>query len=246
MKRHQFFSRDEIIIGNNLGKLTIVSTDYKVLRSGQRKGSVVAKCSCGNIVETLVDNILTSPNPMCKKCITLNKRCCKIGDRFDKLVIIDFVSSDGACKTLAFCKCDCGNEKTIRPDMLKKNKSNDCGCVLSPQWQGYGGLSLTYYSNVRRNASIRKIDISVSIEYLWSLFEKQNGLCALTGIPITLGRRFTKDLQSASLDRIDNNKGYVNGNVWWVHKDINSLKTDFSLQRFLELCSLVSEFNSNK
>ena len=69
MKRHQFFSRDHIIVGNNVGELSVLSTDYKVLHSGQRKASVVAKCSCGNIVETLVDNIVVSPHPMCKECL---------------------------------------------------------------------------------------------------------------------------------------------------------------------------------
>lgn len=28
-------------------------------------------------------------------------------------------------------------------------------------------------------------------------------------------------------------------NVWWVHKDINKMKLDFSLQDFINLCNLV-------
>src|ERR1700679_3786526 len=104
MKRPQFFSREGIIPGANCGELSIISMTSKVLLSGQRKASIVAQCSCGTTVETLVDNILVSPHPMCKNCLTLGKRSCKIGDRFDKLVVIGFSQSkDRSCNTLAVC-----------------------------------------------------------------------------------------------------------------------------------------------
>lgn len=78
---------------------------------------------------------------------------------------------------------------------------------------------------------------------MWELFEKQNGKCALSNVDIFLSKRYPRVLQTASLDRIDNTKGYIKNNLQWVHKDINTLKTDFSMERFLELCNLVSEFN---
>jgi hypothetical protein len=46
---------------------------------------------------------------------------------------------------------------------------------------------------------------------------------------------------TASLDRIDNSKGYIVGNVWWVHKDINTMKMDFPLEQFRSYCKRVSE-----
>ena len=45
---------------------------------------------------------------------------------------------------------------------------------------------------------------------------------------------------SASLDRIDNTKGYVAGNVQWLHKDINWMKGRFTQPRFLALCRAVA------
>ena len=44
---------------------------------------------------------------------------------------------------------------------------------------------------------------------------------------------------TASLDRIDSSKGYTKSNIQWVHKDINKMKSDFSMLRFLELCYAV-------
>lgn len=71
--------------------------------------------------------------------------------------------------------------------------------------------------------------------------DKQKSLCALTGLPIHIGN--TKHKTTASLDRIDSNKGYIVGNVQWLHKDINRLKTNFDITRFIELCHLISKHN---
>jgi hypothetical protein len=48
---------------------------------------------------------------------------------------------------------------------------------------------------------------------------------------------------TASLDRIDSSKGYVEGNVQWVHKRINIMKNDLSDSEFIEWCRVVSKNN---
>lgn len=40
---------------------------------------------------------------------------------------------------------------------------------------------------------------------------------------------------TASLDRIDGARGYVEGNVWWVHKDVNVMKMDLEVDYFVDL-----------
>ena len=49
----------------------------------------------------------------------------KIGDRFEKLTVIDF---DGK---YAICECECGNTKKIRKTSLtlKKYPTKSCGCI---------------------------------------------------------------------------------------------------------------------
>ena len=38
---------------------------------------------------------------------------------------------------------------------------------------------------------------------------------------------------TASLDRIDSSKGYIKGNVQWVHKNINYMKQEMTNEEFL-------------
>lgn len=75
---------------------------------------------------------------------------------------------------------------------------------------------------------------------MWRLFLKQERKCALTDLLLTFEKQ-KRGEKTASLDRIDSSKGYVNGNVQWVHKDINWMKNRFSQERFIEMCKLVAK-----
>ena len=49
---------------------------------------------------------------------------------------------------------------------------------------------------------------------------------------------------TASLDRIDSTKGYIDGNIQWVHKRINTMKMDMSQKDFIDFCKQVAQTNS--
>jgi len=50
------------------------------------------------------------------------------GQRFTNLVAIQRKGSDSRRRALWLCVCDCGNEKIIRADHLKRGEQKDCGC----------------------------------------------------------------------------------------------------------------------
>jgi hypothetical protein len=46
---------------------------------------------------------------------------------------------------------------------------------------------------------------------------------------------------------IDSSKGYIEGNIQWVHKDINNMKWDFTQEEFINYCKLVANnFKNNE
>lgn len=55
-----------------------------------------------------------------------------------------------------------------------------------------------------------------------------------------LAPSFYPNETSASLDRIDSNQGYIEGNVRWVLKDINMIKGAYDNEYFVRLCNLVA------
>lgn len=70
---------------------------------------------------------------------------------------------------------------------------------------------------------------------------KQDKKCALSGILLKFGRSENVYETTASLDRIDNKKGYTENNVQWVFKDINVMKNIHDQEYFLLLCSKIAK-----
>lgn len=100
-------------------------------------------------------------------------------------------------------------------------------------WKGYCGVSGARLSEIRLRAKKKNIKFNLTTKFLWQLYDKkQQRKCAITGEIIDLDK-------DGSLDRIDSKKGYTKDNVWWVKKDINKMKLDFTLPRFIELCEMV-------
>lgn len=136
-------------------------------------------------------------------------------------------------------ECDCGNRYLSCTGSLRSGNCKSCGCIQADfakniNWAGYKDIPKTYFNDITNKAKKRNIIIDIDIEYIWSVFIQQDRKCALSGIDLF----FTKGKLrgNASLDRIDNNNGYIKNNVQWLHKDINRMKSNFNQDYFLTLC----------
>ena len=120
-----------------------------------------------------------------------------------------------------------------------------------------GDLSQGFYSRIKNCAVYRNHDFKVSKKYLWDIFVFQDKKCALSGIdihmdPLHRSKTPTKSTYTdyrrttASLDRIDSSKGYLKGNVQWVHKLVNVMKSNMCDDDFIYLCRKVNDFNRHK
>lgn len=142
------------------------------------------------------------------------------------------------------CECSCGNKGVISGQSLRNGSSTSCGCNKKKKlFKGYEDLSGFYWYRVKSGAEKRGLDFSITMEYAWDLFIKQDKKCNLTGLPITLTKDILKSYKyhTASIDRIDSSKGYIEGNVQWIHSDVNIMKNSFSEKHFINLCFLVSK-----
>jgi hypothetical protein len=105
-----------------------------------------------------------------------------------------------------------------------------------------GDLSSTKFRGIKAKAKHRGQEFRITIDYAWKLFLAQEKKCNLTDLPLTLSpSSMSKGASTASLDRIDSSRGYVKGNVQWVHVDINFMKHSLSLKDFVRLCRLVAD-----
>ncbi len=114
---------------------------------------------------------------------------------------------------------------------------------------GVGEITKTVLCRIRGPAGSRNIKFDVTAEYLWNLFLRQKKRCSLSGVPLEFAPLATKEgkrQQTASLDRKDSSKGYVVGNVQWVHKDLNTMKMDLKNKEFIEWCRKIVTFQDEK
>lgn len=88
-------------------------------------------------------------------------------------------------------------------------------------------LSVTILKDSAKRAKNNGWDYNIDREYLVDLWNSQNGRCAVSGIKMQTesGNRISKNPYRASLDRIDNRKGYIKGNVRFTTHWVNNAKS---------------------
>lgn len=137
------------------------------------------------------------------------------------------------------CRCDCGSVKSVSGQHLRRG--NSTGCRSCIKWGPRDGIPIPsrQWSHIKASATKRRIDFKVTRELVYDVFERQGARCALTGLPLCFDSPQKRSDGTASLDRIDSSKGYIPGNIQWVHKDINLMKGSLSQDQLLRYCSLI-------
>lgn len=223
-----------INIGDKYGDYLVISSVFK---NDKNQNCVTCKCECG--YEHTFLTIKLSRLTRCVHCSHNMQKKHKIGDRYYSLILIK------RDKDIFTVKCDCGIEQDILRTTWRRAKS--CGCLLNKtgknhfNFKGYKNIPSTYFSTLKNRAKKRNLDFDITIEYINDILEKQNFMCVLSKLDISFESYLNET--TASLDRIDSSKGYIKGNVQWVHKRINTMKMDMSDNEFIELCKLISKNN---
>ena len=102
-----------------------------------------------------------------------------------------------------------------------------------------GPVRLSWFGKFRINAELRGIPFEIEAEDVANWYELQGGVCALSGVSI--GWCEVGGIHTASIDRIDSERGYTRDNCQLVHKDINMMKQSFSQERFVQMCRSVAD-----
>lgn len=165
---------------------------------------------------------------------------------------LTYVCDEYVRKEHVYCryKCECGNEIVARKNNVTFGTTTSCGCTRkrgnSKLWKGVGEISKTFWYRMVQGAKKRHLELSITMADAWSIFLKQNRKCAITGELLYFAEAGNNEVGgTASLDRIDSTKGYITGNVQWVHKEVNVMKWDLPMPTFLKWCKKVVDNNSS-
>jgi hypothetical protein len=97
------------------------------------------------------------------------------------------------------------------------------------------------FARWKSNAKSRNYPFEMSIEKLQEILEKQDYKCAYTNINLLCPKTYSekKEMTSSpyllSLDRIDNDLGYIDGNVHFVCVCMNKAKGAYTHEEFIDI-----------
>lgn len=221
------------------GLLTPIAKHFRTFMgaSPQKRTMVVCVCDCGNYFCCRVENLKSGDSKSCgcqRNVKTIQRNISNTVKIPKKELQNLYIDKNLTRKEIADIYDCCGGTigNLLRKYKIKKPKQ---GKFLKC-WRGVGQLSMSYWSRVNIGAETRDLEVKITIEDAWNLFQSQNGVCNLSGVKISLD---LKD-HTASLDRIDSSLGYVEGNIQWIHRDVNLMKNKLNQDYFLELCNKIS------
>lgn len=227
-------------IGDKFGELTIIENKRTRLKNSYY---YKVRCKCGKEYYAQCSSLKSGRTTMCKECSNINRRLViNTGYKFGTWTVMSKGQYFGA-QIKYLVQCDCGNTRYMpASQIMNPNKYQTCrrcssGKILS-------NFRESFIHNLKKNALYRKKHFGedVTPEYLYSLLEKQDFKCALTGdtlLPEDNSLDHERKDLPLSLDRIDSSKGYIKGNLQWVTKRVNLMKGEMTMAELLETCSKI-------
>lgn len=233
-------------IGDLFGNYTIISDPYYDIVKDKKVKKIKVRCKCGH--ERDIHFTRLKQLNGCKLCFGAKNHKFKSGEIIDNFTIVKYVFIPELHKSKIKIRCKCGKECLIKPSNLNNKVCTKCNprkfSIENHSYLGTKNIPKTYFTSVKSSAKSKNRDFSIDIEYLEEIFVKQNKKCIYSGLSISLNGKGRES--TASLDRIDSSKGYIKGNVQWVHKTINKMKLDLTEKEFLFFINQIYNYRENK
>ena len=147
---------------------------------------------------------------------------------------------------------NCNERKAITRYELKKQRwrAREClDCRSAGKRKRLSNSPHLYISNLYTQLAYRRRethDYEITREYLYGLYETQKGICAYSGVAMTNIKDGTGyHLSNISIDRIDNTKGYLEGNIALVCLACNMMKYTLDLKDMKNWCKMITQHNED-
>jgi hypothetical protein len=180
-----------------------------------------------------------------------------IGMKFGRLTVVSFHHEEyKQCKRQKYtvrhwlCRCECGNEKVFSgPRLTKEKRTFSCGCLLREYKKTYESRSRLFKEGTPFRVVLKEYKRGARERgFSWNLSDEQfkeitSLPCHYTGaLPSTkkIGKSGEQFVYNG-IDRVDSSLGYASENCVPCCTEINLMKRNLPLARFIELCKKVAE-----
>ena len=99
--------------------------------------------------------------------------------------------------------------------------------------------------NHSKSKSYRGITLEIDYKFLYELYQRQEGKCAISGLPMTYNVGAGRNHYNISIDRIDSTKGYTKDNVQLVCAQVNMMKAEMTMEELYIFCENIVDNKRN-
>jgi hypothetical protein len=241
--------------GKRFGRWVVIKREKK--SSEYRKVYWLCKCDCGNEKVVSSDALRYGDSISCgcyKKEMSIKRRGNKedlTGKRFGRLIVIR-KSEPGEYKNKKelfwLCKCNCGNEKFIRDNDLKRGYTSSCGCYnreknMLDNCQGAKNRILQGY---KARAKRKELEFSLNKDRFFEMIEKDCAYCGSKPSNFQRGNGMAGDFLYNGIDRKNPSLGYIENNVATCCWTCNQAKNNLTEDEFLKQTERIYNYRIKK
>lgn len=235
--------------GTRIGGWTLVR---EVPRENPRVRQYLCRCGCGTEKVFAAVYLRTGRPSVCEACQGAKVEAAQLakmtGLKRGDYTVIAYKGKNAWGTRLWLCRCKCGAERVYPTGQILSQGTQRTQCErcysgemeLSHRVHDY--IPERFWKRLLDSARRRGIECTLTQEEAFAQLVAQGRTCALSGRPLyftTLRTRYHR-YTTASLDRIDPNKGYSKENIQWVHKVVNMMKGSLEQSELIEWCSAVT------
>ena len=158
-------------------------------------------------------------------------------------VIQPKIHLDDRGRAFVRCRCSCEAEEMVSCHHLISGRSTRCKTCnynlrefnKNPHWRGIGETPASIITKASSSAAASNKPFYIDTNYANTLYEDSNKTCMFTGMSIS------HQDDTARLIELDKERGYVEGNVAWVHKSMEPLLRSTSPNELIQLCAKMAK-----
>jgi len=198
--------------GKRYGKLIVVERADNAAK-GQARW--LCRCDCGNTTIVIGRKLRRGytrscgcfrpegPSPVLKD---------ETGKRYARLMVIERAGTHSSGCAMWLCQCDCGNIATVNGAYLRNGTTESCGCLANRLPKGeaaFNALLCSYQCKARD----RGLDWDIDETLFRQLTSGDCHYCGAPPAQVIHREHRNGHYKYNGIDRMDNSRGYVPGNV---------------------------------
>lgn len=169
--------------------------------------------------------------------VTKKRTELQVGDKFNRLTVIEFSHKDKRHRRYYLFRCDCGTEKVIHGTAVTSGNTKSCGCYgresrrkRLPNNKGVINHIILQY---KRHAKNRGLDWELAYEDVEHIIQQPCYYCGEEKSNHKVTKNCLEGYDHNGIDRVDNSLGYHLNNVVSCCKVCNYAKSDMPQKDFV-------------